>query len=792
MLTRFNRILSSPTLMVIALIIATCTASPQTKWFKYEGNPVFDRGPLGAWDNDLVRIDRVIHRDSLFEMWYSGGWDKGQIGHAVSHDGVSWRKDRRNPVLRPRRGTWESWVHRPYVIVSDSGYHMWYTSDSITNFRICYAGSPDGVNWRRYHENPVVDGGAPGTWDEEFAGLPSVLGLDGSGEYRMWYQGKDYKIGYATATDETSWTKYPEPVFWGDDGAWYPRVILNGGTYEMWYGFRDPLVPRKAYSIGQPGVFGYATSPDGIHWTQSPENPILRRGPPGTWDVAEILIGDIAFDGQLYHMWYNAHEGTYGWRGGYAVSPRGMTAAISASNAFVRPRSEAVRIAVHLPHPEGLSVYAKVRFPAGSDNPESRIELQGMHQEAFLQLFDDGCHGDSLAGDGILANSWVPTQEKLYYIDLKLRLSRKNLRDFEMNSAATFTTIGPVICEKATLIGDQTPNPGDTVLVRLTLRNKGSTALARAVAASLSTRDPSIVSIAESSPLYGDILAGKSANTLGYYRLYLNPYSPFGSDAKVNISISSWGIPLWYDSFTIRIVPPWWRSIWAYGTASLLLVGLVVVALRYVEVRRLKRKISQLEVLNHERARISQDMHDEVGATLTEIAILSELAKKKPQEAGTYVQQISDRAARVIDNLGEIIWAMNPRYDSLDNLVGHLRRTVTRHLGLANIECRFSSPDSIPTGQITSEARRNILLVVKEAVHNAVKHSGATKVSVTVALADHGLQISIADTGAGFDLSATRAAGNGLENMRKRMADIGGKISIESQPGKGTRVTLIT
>ena len=183
-------------------------------------------------------------------------------------------------------------------------------------------------------------------------------------------------------------------------------------------------------------------------------------------------------------------------------------------------------------------------------------------------------------------------------------------------------------------------------------------------------------------------------------------------------------------------------------------------------------------------------MHDEVGSSLSEIAILSELAKKKPDEAGIHVQEISERAAEVIDSVSEIVWAMNPKNDTLDNLVAHMRRHAVKYLSLARIPCKFVVPDAVPSSPLTAEVRRNLFLVVKEALHNVVKHSRATEVSITVKCEEAGVEILIADNGRGFTVDERLATGNGLSNMNKRIADIGGTCTIASQLGRGTKLVI--
>jgi two-component system sensor histidine kinase ChiS len=248
-------------------------------------------------------------------------------------------------------------------------------------------------------------------------------------------------------------------------------------------------------------------------------------------------------------------------------------------------------------------------------------------------------------------------------------------------------------------------------------------------------------------------------------------------------------------SLAVIITPPYWATWWFRGFAFVAMLVIVGGTIRYLEKRKLMRRIQQLEqerAVEHERARISQDMYDEVGSSLSEISILSELARTKPEEAGTYIQDISERAAELIDSVSEIVWAMNPRNDTLDTLVAHIRRNAVKYLGLANISCRFAVPGDIPAHPLHAELRRNLSLVVKEALHNIVKHSAATEVSISVGYVKDKLEILVADNGKGFVVQERQGTGNGLKNMQKRISDVGGMLSIESMPGRGTRLAIET
>jgi signal transduction histidine kinase/ligand-binding sensor domain-containing protein len=255
---------------------------------------------------------------------------------------------------------------------------------------------------------------------------------------------------------------------------------------------------------------------------------------------------------------------------------------------------------------------------------------------------------------------------------------------------------------------------------------------------------------------------------------------------------------VWNESgtaLTIVIRPAYWQTWWFKGLLLLALIGSVATVVGYSERVKANRKIERLErerAVERERARISQDMHDEVGSSLSEISILSELVKRdlrKPDQAEVQVQQISERAAELIDNVSEIVWAMNPKNDTLDNLLAHVRRYAVKYLNLVGIPCDFVAPENVPSSAVSSEVRRNFFLVVKEALHNIVKHASASTVEIKAEVSEGKMRLQIRDNGKGFVPGSGKGEGNGLLNMRKRMADIGGEMQLESVPGSGTSIS---
>lgn len=199
-------------------------------------------------------------------------------------------------------------------------------------------------------------------------------------------------------------------------------------------------------------------------------------------------------------------------------------------------------------------------------------------------------------------------------------------------------------------------------------------------------------------------------------------------------------------------------------------------------------------MLERERTRISQDMHDDVGASLTRISILSDLAKNKTEITGDtrqWLGQISDTSRGVMEEMNQIIWALNPKNDTLEGLVAYLRRFMYEYLEPTTVNCNFELPETIPDKALSVEVRRNVYLVVREALHNVVKHAKASKVFISMKMNEHGFRIMIKDDGSGFDYGSLEFPGNGLINMKKRMYDIEGDFLIQSKTGEGTVIELV-
>jgi len=241
-------------------------------------------------------------------------------------------------------------------------------------------------------------------------------------------------------------------------------------------------------------------------------------------------------------------------------------------------------------------------------------------------------------------------------------------------------------------------------------------------------------------------------------------------------------------SYPFEITPPWWQTWWFRIISALFLIGLLFAASRFYYKRKLERQMATLEkqqAVEKERTRIATDMHDDLGAGLSRIKFLSEtigIKKQQQQPIEEDISKIREYSHEMIDKMGEIVWALNEKNDSLTDLLSYSRSYAMEYLSQAGIGCEVKTPENFPVIFLSGEFRRNIYLVLKEALHNIVKHAQASQVRIRIET-DQNLVIVIKDNGVGFDNNNVRPFSNGLSNMKKRMKDIGGNLEIKNENG---------
>jgi signal transduction histidine kinase len=239
---------------------------------------------------------------------------------------------------------------------------------------------------------------------------------------------------------------------------------------------------------------------------------------------------------------------------------------------------------------------------------------------------------------------------------------------------------------------------------------------------------------------------------------------------------------------------------WVGGGAIVLsAAGLGILGSRRRNARKLARMKAETALAN-ERSRIARDIHDDLGVSLSQIAMQCEVMEDdfdKPQQMRQHVAELSSSARAVTRAVDEIVWAVTPGNDTLEKFTAFIGQFVENCLRPTGIACRLALPDEVPHIPMEATLRHHLYLVIREALNNIIRHAHAQTVHFTLTLEERTLTLVLSDDGAGFDPSPDAIpagerfyGGNGLSNMRKRMDEIGGTLEIVSAPGRGTALTL--
>ncbi len=248
-------------------------------------------------------------------------------------------------------------------------------------------------------------------------------------------------------------------------------------------------------------------------------------------------------------------------------------------------------------------------------------------------------------------------------------------------------------------------------------------------------------------------------------------------------------------TYSFTILPPWWRTWWLLGFATLSVIGAVAGITRWFATRALQRRVALLEAqsaVERERLRLARDLHDEVGSGLGRVILFAGEATRSsdPAQQRAALDRVRDTALELVQHAREIVWAVSPQHDTLASLVERLADHVHQTLRAAGIECTVDLPAEIPAAPLGSEVRHSLFLAVKEAVHNCVKYSAAKSAWFTVRVTANRLTVTLRDDGRGFAAGERRGTGHGLRNLSLRAEALDGIAEIVSAPGQGTTITL--
>ncbi len=268
----------------------------------------------------------------------------------------------------------------------------------------------------------------------------------------------------------------------------------------------------------------------------------------------------------------------------------------------------------------------------------------------------------------------------------------------------------------------------------------------------------------------------------------------FRFEAQVGHSDREWDASVLSIPLKIRI--PFWKTTtfqWAWPS--------VVVIAAAATMRRIgrQRELRRLAVLKHqsalaeERSRIARDMHDEVGARLCQLAMMQDLMLKThelPEKARENLREIARNTRQTVDALDHVVWAVNPQHDSLDGVANYIAHSATSYLTPLDITCRLDLPFEWPDVTIRSQARHHLILAIREALQNIVKHAGAKTVTLSMRYESPELRLLIADDGCGLKPGPTDSGQDGIANMKARLAAIGGTCEVRNREQGGTEVEM--
>jgi two-component sensor histidine kinase len=236
----------------------------------------------------------------------------------------------------------------------------------------------------------------------------------------------------------------------------------------------------------------------------------------------------------------------------------------------------------------------------------------------------------------------------------------------------------------------------------------------------------------------------------------------------------------------IKIKPPWYQTWWFY-----MLISLIILSILYAFYRYRIHNIMQVEKV---RMRIATDLHDDIGSTLTSISYYSELVKMQLKEDDAMLKpvldKIGDNARNMVSAMSDIVWLINPKNDTTVNLISRMKNYAAEMLGARNVRYYFHHNAEAASLQLNMQQRKNVYLIYKEAIHNAVKYAQCSEINILFVHTGQQLCLEVKDNGKGFEAGKVNNGGNGLMNMQNRAAEIGAQFHIHAVPCTGTTLTL--
>ncbi len=272
------------------------------------------------------------------------------------------------------------------------------------------------------------------------------------------------------------------------------------------------------------------------------------------------------------------------------------------------------------------------------------------------------------------------------------------------------------------------------------------------------------------------------------YQSQINLYYQEIPGGKYAFNVRIKNKPTFQKTIYINIKPLLWQKWWFLPSIFLFLLIIIGSGLYFVFLYRLRQEMEMRQVRNH----IASDLHDEIGATLSGIGILSKIAKQQIDEnhpSHQLLERINEDASHIGSTMDDIVWSVNPQNDDLEKIIARMSRYAAELFDAKEIDYQILIPENLKDVKLEMEQRRDVYLIFKEAVNNLVKYSKCTHAIVEIKFENNFFELRISDNGKGFDITQETHR-NGLKNMKSRATNLDGKLNIQSEIGKGTEILL--
>ncbi len=652
----------------------------------------------------------------------------------------------------------------------------------------------------------------------ELAGMddPGLVSLAADGDGKLWWVNK---YGVPAVQENTRGDRFEVPPGWQSrDPA---RVVIADPTGGVWIGTSTGLLRWKDGVLSaEPAhaeVRALLADPQGGLWVATARDGVLRRGPDGyerfSENSGEMDVRALAKDASG-RIWFGTRDG----RVFFSKDGRQTPVALPDSELdwivrFIVPDGDDVWIGTLLGGLYRWRDGEAVRLPTDPGLPLAEI------RSLFIQPVEEGAPADD--------EFWIGTAQGLFSTtrrEIERRLageepeiaaehhgSNEGVPNLEFALAGQggvvktadghlwFATNGGLLEARPAA---REPSGGPRKVLIEDVRLDKSIGNRNRTDALELPPDPGLLRIRYTLP---DLAAPEKVRFR--YRLgngNSGDWNMVGADREATFTelgpghyrfevAAARGSDPWQPEtatldFTVR--PMWWQTLY-FKIALLLALAAAVWRIVMLKARAKIRRLRQERAVERERTRIARDMHDELGAQLTHIAATSRVGQlDEPAAAPAHFHDIANIARRTVDTLDEIVWAVNPRYDSLAGTVEYLGKYALRFISSTECECELDLPQDIPDLPLAADVRHHLLLVVKEALNNAVKHSRGHRIALHVAIVGGALEVVIEDNGTGFSEDSAGPGSDGLRNIRERVAAIGGSVDFHQPGPPGGRVAL--